>query len=189
MSQSRLLSVCVGAVVFCGGVLSAEDPAAAVKPGPEIKLTEASWDEIQKQVAQFSGKLVVVDLWSTACLPCMEEFPNLVKLQQQYGDRIVCVSVNVNYAGIKSRPPEYYRERVEKFLTEQKADIRNYLCSTEAAEVFEQIKLKSIPAVFVFGKDGKLAKRFDDSLIEEGEEEAFTYKDDINPFVKATLGE
>jgi len=189
MSHFRLFLMCIGVLVVTRGFLPADEPAVAGKSGVEIKLTEASWEEIEKQVAQFPGKLVVVDLWSTACLPCMEEFPNLVKLQQQYGDKIVCISVNVNYAGIKSRPPEYYRERVEKFLTDQKASIRNYLCNTEAGDVFEKTKLNSIPAVFVFSPDGKLAKRFDDSLFEDGEEEAFTYKDDINPYVKAALGE
>jgi hypothetical protein len=52
---------------------------------------------------------------------------------------------------------------------------------------FADQELSSIPAVYVFGKDGKLAKRFDDSLLQEGREEAFTYEADITPFVKGLL--
>ena len=57
----------------------------------------------------------------------------------------------------------------------------------EAEAVFGELKLVSIPAVYVYDREGKLAKRFDSSLLTDGEEEAFTYKDDINPFVDELL--
>ena len=40
--------------------------------------------------------------------------------------------------------------------------------------------LKLLPSI-------KLLKRFDDSLLVDGKEEAFTYKDDINPYVEGLL--
>jgi hypothetical protein len=40
------------------------------------------------------------------------------------------------------------------------------------------MELASIPAVYVFGRDGKLAKRFDNEQAEK-EEDAFTYADVI----------
>ena len=40
-----------------------------------------SWDQTQKRREQFAGKVVVLDVWSTYCDPCVREFPNLVKLQ------------------------------------------------------------------------------------------------------------
>lgn len=152
-----------------------------------VSLKTGTWKDVQNYVEQHPGKVVIVDIWSTSCLPCMQEFPGLVELQEAHPDHVVAVSFNIDYAGIKSRPPEYYRERVEKFLTERKAAFRNYLCTTEAGDVLDDLKLNSIPAVYVFGKDGKLAKRFDDSLLEPGEEEAFTYKKDINPFVESLI--
>ncbi len=163
------------------------DTAGAEKPNPKVKLTEGDWSDVKKYVAEHKGKVVVVDLWSTACLPCMQEFPNLVKLQKKHGKEIVCVSFNLDYAGIKSKPPAYYRPRVEKFLQSRNAEFRNLMSTVDALEVFDELKLNSIPAVMVFGKDGKLAKRFDDSLLTEGKEEAFTYEEDINPFVQKLL--
>lgn len=160
-----------------------QDDASAAK----VDLREGTWSDLTKYVAAQKGKVVVVDLWSTSCLPCMTEFPNLVKLRETYGERIVCVSFNLDYAGIKTKPPAYYRPRVEKFLTARKAVFRNYLCTVDALEVFDELKLNSIPAVFVYGKDGQLAKRFDEELLKPGQEEAFTYEADINPFVKSLL--
>lgn len=156
-------------------------------PSTEIKLVEGDWNSVKKIVDDNKGKVVVVDIWSTACLPCMREFPNLLKLQDKYGKEIVCVSLNVDYAGIKSKPPEYYRPRVEKFLKRQSSACRSLLCTVDAIELFDELKLNSIPVAYVYGKDGELVKRFDDSLLEDGEEDAFTYEKDIYPVIEKLM--
>ena len=190
MRRYYFVTVCLVAV---GGMLCSTDADDAnvsdKEPAVKIDLKEGSWKDVEKYVAENPGRVVVVDIWSTSCLPCVQEFPNLVKLQRTHGKQIACVSFNIDYVGIKSKPVSYYRPRVEKFLTEQKAGIRNYLCSVESDVIFDELKLNSIPAAYVFGKDGKLAKRFDDSSREPDSEreEAFTYKDDVNPFVEGLL--
>jgi thiol-disulfide isomerase/thioredoxin len=153
----------------------------------DVKLTAGTWQDVKALIARHPGKVVVVDVWSTSCLPCMKEFPNLIKLQRQHADAVVCVSLNVDYVGIRSRPPERYREKVETFLVKQEAKIPNILCTQPADELFEELKLNSIPAVYVFGPDGKQARRFDSSMLTDGKEEAFTYDDDINPFVAGLI--
>lgn len=163
------------------------DEKAATSEKANITLTAGTWDNVLEQVKANKGRIVVVDIWSTSCLPCMTEFPNLVELQKTHGDKIACISFNVDYVGIKSKPAEFYRERVETFLTKQKATFSNVLCTMESDKVFEKLELSSIPAVYVFDAEGKELRRFDDSLLEDGEEEAFTYKADINPFVKSLV--
>jgi thiol-disulfide isomerase/thioredoxin len=146
-------------------------------------LTAGTWKDVEALVAKNRGKIVVVDIWSLSCAPCVAEFPYLVALQTADPDNIVCVGFNVDYAGIKTKPPETYRPRVEKFLAKHKAGFPNFLCTDEAEKVFGDLKLVSIPAVYVFAPDGTLAKRFDSSLLVDGKEEAFTYDADIIPFV------
>lgn len=163
--------------------LHAEEKAVAAEEA-KIALTAGTWDNVLEQVKANKGRIVVVDIWSTSCLPCMTEFPNLVELQKTHGDKVACISFNVDYVGIKSKPAEFYRARVEAFLTKQKATFSNVLCNVESDKVFEKLELSSIPAVYVFDAEGKEVRRFDDSLLEDGEEEAFTYKADINPFIK-----
>ena len=154
-----------------------------------VTLTPGTWSDVEAIVQKNKGKIVVVDIWSTSCLPCMTEFPNLVKLQKTSPENLVCVSFNVDYVGIKSRPPEAYKERVEKFLRKNAATFHNVLCTTESDDLFAQLTLSSIPAVYVFGREGELVKRFDDSLLTDGKEEAFTYQADINPLVHMLLSE
>ncbi len=183
-------ALCCSVALICtfgsAEFLQAEETAAASEKA-NITLTAGTWDDVLEQVKANKGRIVVVDIWSTSCLPCMTEFPNLVELQKTHGDKIACISFNVDYVGIKSKPAEFYRERVQAFLTKQKAAFPNILCTVESDKVFEKLELSSIPAVYVFDAEGKEVKRFDDSMLQDGEEEAFTYKADINPFVTSLV--
>ncbi len=50
------------------------------------------------------------------------------------------------------------------------------LSALPADETYEKLGIASIPAVFVYGRDGKLVKRFDNETIKSDDEE-FTYAD------------
>jgi len=168
--------------------IATTNPAAvAGRPAPAVLLDIKSWDETLELVAQHKGKVVVLDLWSTSCEPCLVEFPHLVELHKQHGDKLVCMSASCDYVGIKSKPPESYRDRVLEFLTQQNATFQNVLLNVESDTLFETIKLASIPAVYVFGPDGKIAKRFDNDHAKPGED--FNYTKDIVPFVEKLLSE
>lgn len=52
-----------------------------------------------KQVSlnNFKGKYVYIDLWASWCIPCIQEIPNLQKLEQDYKDKnIVFVSISID---------------------------------------------------------------------------------------------
>lgn len=175
------------------GSSESTDSAAneTTKPEPlapeDVPLTEADWATVQANVAKHPGKVVVIDLWSTACGPCMKEFHNLVELSRKHPDKVVCMSFSLDYAGIKSKPPSYYEERVRKFLSEQGAGFDNYLCNQDPELVYDELDFDAIPAVMVFGTDGKLAEFFHNGQKNEAGEpkygEEFTYADNILPLV------
>lgn len=171
------VSVVLGSIVgawFSATPLPADDAAAASK---EIPLKILDWKQTQALVASHKGKVVVLDAWSLSCPPCVREFPSLVKLHKQHGAKdVVCISLSCEYEGIKKKPPESYREEVLKFLTKQGATFQNVLSNVPSDELFTQMDLSSIPAVYVYGRDGKLAKRFDNEKIKTDADE-FTYKD------------
>lgn len=148
----------------------------------------ASWDETQEFIARQKGKIVVLDLWSTWCPPCLREFPHLVALQKKYPEKVVCVSFNMNYDGSKSSPPESNSEELMEFFSKQKADIVNIISSTPDEKLYDTINLASIPAAYVYGLDGKLKKRFDNEKEEYGEE-GFTYDKHIVPLINQMLKE
>jgi thiol-disulfide isomerase/thioredoxin len=163
-----------------------EDPSAG-SPAivEEPPLVVASWDEVQKMVAAHQGKVVVLDLWSTWCLPCMREFPHLVEIHEQFPQDVACISVNLNYIGLEEESAESMREQVMPFLKSRSAFFENVISSDPDNVVMEKISLASIPAVMVFGRDGQLIKRFDNDQGLYGE--GFTYQDHVLPLVKQAI--
>ncbi|TWU58775.1 hypothetical protein Poly51_15550 [Rubripirellula tenax] len=144
------------------------------------KVQFASWDAIQSQVTS-SGKITVVDLWSLSCEPCLKEFPELVRLHQSKGTSIQCISVNLDFDGRKSRPPEHYETKVASFLDSVKAEgFRSYICTTASDDVYATANIDSIPTVMVFDAAGKPVKVF----VDAGETIGFTYKKDVLPLLE-----
>ena len=167
-----------------GGDHTTDSAVSSKKSAPSIKpveLIEANWNELQSLIHEQKGKIVVVDVWSTACEPCMKEFPHLISLQRQHSEDVVAISFDIDFAGIKNKPPEYYRERVLEFLGSQdESSVLHRMCNTPADELFVELDLDSIPAIYVYGRDGALAKRFDGS---SRQGEALSYEKQIIPFV------
>lgn len=160
--------------------LTAAEPARVSAGKAEVTLELASWKQTKQVVAAQKGKIVVLDLWSTSCLPCLKEFPGLVKLQQDFPQDVVCVSLNCDYIG--GGKPEEGKKDVLDFLREKKATIKNFLSTDSDEEVYKKSQTISLPVVQVFGKDGKLAKQFDNDNDSYGKD-GFTYEKHIQPFV------
>lgn len=153
---------------------------------PKVTLQPHTWDELQASLKDHAGKVIVIDFWSTSCEPCLREFPQLVALQEKHGKDVVGISVNCDYIGLKKKPPEFYRDRVTKTLTDLKAQpLINVLCTQPSDDLFAALKVDSIPAVFVYGRDGKLAHRFDNRTSKG--EEGVSYEKQVTPAVTALL--
>jgi hypothetical protein len=88
------------------------------------------------------------------------------------GDKVACISLSFDYQGLgtveEAMPP------VREFLTQQQATFDNVISNVESDELYKQMEIISIPAVFVYDREGKLAKKFvnDDAKTEA---DAFTY--------------
>lgn len=149
---------------------------ATLTAGP-VTLLLLPWEEIEQHIANnLNGKVVVLDLWATYCLPCRESFPGLVALSKQDPENIVCVSVSLD-------DPDDEEKRTEalQFLEEQQATFTNILCTTDADTLYDEIlKIGGIPAVYVYDRDGGLAKLFNGPTPEGADH---TYEEHITPYV------
>lgn len=160
--------------------------AAAHRSSVELQIK--SWPKIEEQILTHQGKVVVVDFWSTWCITCMREFPNLVDLQNTYGDRVHCISVCLDYDGFAEEPPESKRENIETFLKKVDGTTQNFLSSTKDLDVYQAIKIGAVPAVFVYDERGQLHSRFTDNTENETGEKGFTYQTHVTPLVEKLLG-
>jgi thiol-disulfide isomerase/thioredoxin len=123
-------------------------------PLPPIRDVEnLAWQTFEGKkvkISDFKGKVVVLDFWATYCLPCLEEIPHLVDLQNKNADLHV---VGLHVGGDEDRP------KVPAFV--EKLKINYSLAFPEDA--LTEILLgnnSAIPQTFVFDKNGKLIKKF-----------------------------
>jgi len=65
-----------------GGVKTVK---AEKKLAPDFTLPQ--FDGGQLRLSSYRGKVVLLDFWATWCVPCREETPHFVEMQQKYGDR------------------------------------------------------------------------------------------------------
>ena len=111
-------------------------------------------------VAAHRGRVVVLDCWSTSCPPCVREFPGLVALARRHPD-VACLSLSFDYEGVGL--PEDALPRVREFLVGVGASgVDNMLSREESDVLYGKLGLASVPAVWIWGPDGALARRFDD---------------------------
>ena len=52
-------------------------------PAPDFTLPQLNGQPLQ--LSSYRGKVVLLDFWATWCVPCREEIPHFVELQQKYG--------------------------------------------------------------------------------------------------------
>ena len=104
------------------------------------------------KLADYKGKVVVLDFYATWCEPCRAETPHLVNLQKQYGDKgLQVIGLNVGGDDDRAQVPAFAKEfGIEYPLAYPDDDLVDQLLSDN----------QNIPQSFVYDRNGKLIKRF-----------------------------
>ncbi len=89
--------------------------ATTPKPIPELRFVDAAGRS--HTLAEFRGKVVLLNVWATWCEPCREEMPALDRLQARLGsDRFQVLALSVDQQGA-SIARKFYDEVGIKALT------------------------------------------------------------------------
>jgi thiol-disulfide isomerase/thioredoxin len=151
-----LVIVSVAILVY---VLSPLRSFAADGQGPAaaIMLESLKWTQLQERLASNKkAKFTLVDAWATTCAPCKENFPHLVEMHRKYANKgLAVISLSLDDPSDAKAITA-----AERFLIEKKAVFTNVLLDENYGDGFEKLDINAIPAVFIFGPDGKEVKRF-----------------------------
>jgi len=109
---------------------------------------------MQALLKRDGGRPLLVNYWATWCDPCREEFPDLVKIDQQYRPKdidFIAISLD-DLADLKSTVP--------KFLREMRAQMPNYLLNVSdpepAIKSVDQAWDGALPATFLYNPKGEV---------------------------------
>ena len=117
----------------------------------ETEMKSANGDPIK--LSNYSGKVLLVNLWATWCGPCRNETPELVRLYQEYQGR------GLEIVGLSTEDPVASEQRVQEFVREYNVGYHVGWAKPEVA-VALMAGRGSIPQSFIVTRDGRVAKRF-----------------------------
>lgn len=97
---------------------TAKTPASKADE-PAVKVTLVDEAGFRKLLIP-NGKPLMINFWATWCDPCREEFPDLVKFDNEFKGKIDFITVSLD-------DPDDIATTVPKFLASMKADMPAYL--------------------------------------------------------------
>ncbi len=91
------------------GTLSKFEIASAPKALPEIAFADA--DDKALGLADYKGKVVLLNFWATWCAPCVKEMPSLDRLQAAMGkDKFVVLPLSLDGPS-KPKVQPFYKDK------------------------------------------------------------------------------
>lgn len=141
------MRLAAAALLLWCAVAGAQLPSWSAGPTPALRLQDL--DGKVHTLANYRGKVVLINFWATWCAPCRHEMPSIEKLRDSFKGRPFAVlAVNLG-------EPE---PRVRAFL--QDMPLRFPVLLDPEAEAAKAWKVKALPATFVVGPDGRVRYRY-----------------------------
>jgi len=128
--------------------------AALAADAPRVK-GEIDAKQLHDLIAREKGKVVLVNFWATWCVPCREEFPDLVRLEAVYRSKgVTVIGVSTDLGKDMSA--------VEKFLASNNPAFANYHKKTggDDQDFIDAVDPKwggELPFTVLYARDGRKA--------------------------------
>jgi peroxiredoxin len=119
---------------------------------PGFSLKDLNGNRVR--LTDYKGKIVVIDLWATWCVPCIASFPAMQKMVEKHSD-VVFLFIAVQEQGNDAL------ERVKKFMNKNKYPFHVLMDeridkNSAKYKITSTYKPNGIPAKYVIDREGKL---------------------------------
>ena len=137
----------VAAIFVLGSFSCRKDPGPQVgdlAPGFTLPDLEGQLHEL----ADLSGRVVVLNYWATWCPPCVDEMPSLQKLHEALGAKglsVVAVSVDERF------------EDIGRFV--ETFELTFTILHDPSGRIERRYQTLAVPESFLVGRDGVIYKR------------------------------
>ncbi|HLL71682.1 MAG TPA: TlpA disulfide reductase family protein [Pyrinomonadaceae bacterium] len=128
-------------------------PTPVEMPAEQLNASLTALDGKASKLADYKGKVVIINLWATWCGPCRREIPDFVEIQKDYAGR------GVEVLGVTSVDERNTEEDIKEFVKEFKINYKIVKVETDDWASFLAPGY-SIPQTFVLGQDGRLLRKF-----------------------------
>jgi peroxiredoxin len=130
------------------------DSAGKGVTAPLFSLTTPSGEKIH--LADFRGKVIILDFWATWCPPCKEGIPHLNQLYREYRkDGLVVIGISLDRGG---------PEEVRRFLDQKGVEYITVMGNEEVFQAYSGLpglgKIQGIPTAFIVDREGRVHQKF-----------------------------
>ena len=87
--MKRWMGACVLGLMLAGGAQSAGFEARSATPAPELKASDLKG--APQTLADYRGKVVVLNFWASWCPPCLREMPSMERLRLKMAGRPLAI--------------------------------------------------------------------------------------------------
>jgi len=105
------------------------------------------------KLADYRGKVILLNVWATWCGPCRQEIPHLVEMAKDYKSK------GVEVVGLTNEDPEQFGDVVKDFSKQFKINYQVGFADPQMAYGLMNGR-GGIPQTIIIGRDGKVKKHF-----------------------------
>jgi thiol-disulfide isomerase/thioredoxin len=121
--------------------------ASNPQPVPPFLVNDVEGDMVS--TAALHGKVLLINFWATWCPPCREEIPALIRLQNDYKDRLQIIGMSMDEDGDT--------KAVAEFAKQEGINYPIVMASREM--VAESGGVPALPTSFVISPDGRVVQK------------------------------
>ena len=158
MTARQQWNVVISTVVFLVGVLWMAThylgdelfPVTVGSQAPPFTASTLDATPRTKTLADYKGKVVLLNVWATWCPPCREEMPSIERVHRAFaGQGLAVVAVSIDDPGKEDEIREFVREYGLTFE----------ILHDAAAGIKKNYQLTGYPETFVIARDGTIRKK------------------------------
>jgi thiol-disulfide isomerase/thioredoxin len=161
----RILSILFTIIALLPAVPSRAEQTGKAAPG--WQLSDVNGKPLK--LADFKGKVVVLDFWATWCPPCRAEIPGLVALQKKYAAQ----GLSVIGVSLDEQGPSVVKPFIERFAINYPVVMGNEKVLADYGGI------TAIPTTFVIDREGNVV------AAHQGYTDQATFESEISPLLGA----